>query len=255
MRNMRIATWNVNSVRVRVPLILEFLKRCDIDVLLLQELKCMDEQFPRDFFDDMGYSSAVYGQKTYNGVAIVSRYLIEEIKTGVTVFENDLQARYIEGLICGKRVASVYTPNGQDLNLPAYEYKLNFYDQLARYLLQEIKNDEFIIGGDFNVARTDLDVYNPKAWKNKICCSDPERQRFQNLVDIGLFDMQREMNPESKLYTWWDYRHDGFKKNNGLRLDYILTTSGIKPTSFHIDLESRAMERPSDHAAVIMEIL
>lgn len=253
---MRIATWNVNSVRARIEHLGSFLKENDIDVILLQELKCVSEAFPRECFEDMGYNCLVYGQKSYNGVAILSRYSIECLKMGEDVFEDDPQKRYVEALINGYIVASVYVPNGQDIDAPAYEYKLNFLKILANHVKGMLQSERFIIGGDFNIARTDADVYNPKAWQGKVCCSDRERQLFEDLINIGLKDVMREfIAPENEpIYTWWDYRHFAFRKNYGLRLDYILTTPNIEVQTCFIDRRTRAKERPSDHAPVIVDI-
>ncbi len=250
---MRIATWNVNSIRMRIDHIVNFLKSDNIDVLLLQELKCTNDQFPYEILESAGYNCVVLGQKTYNGVAILSKYLTEEIRYGNEIF-NDQQARYVECLICGKRIASVYVPNGQEVGATAYDYKINFFEQLTSYLEKEIKNDDFIIGGDFNVCRNDMDVYNPKLWKDKICCSDKERECFEKLLSIGFFDWHRELYNNEKIYTWWDYRFQGFAKNHGLRIDYLLTTRNIDVQSMYIDLCTRSKEKPSDHAAVVMNI-
>lgn len=251
---MILATWNVNSIRARINHLTELLLTRNIDVILLQELKCMTEIFPKEYFEDLGYNCAVFGQKSYNGVAILSKYRIEELKFGNEIFQNDPQARYIEAFINGYKIASVYVPNGQDIQLPAYQYKLNFLNILKNHLKNEIKEGNFIIGGDFNIARSDLDVYNPKSWKGKVCCTDLERDSFKDILDIGFIDYHRDVSGNRSIYTWWDYRHFGFVKNYGLRLDYILTTPEVNIKNCEIDLVIRAKERPSDHAPVIMEI-
>ena len=251
---MRIATWNVNSIRARIEHLSDFLINKNIDVVLLQEIKCMNEVFPREYFEDLGYNCAVFGQKTYNGVAILSKYLIEDVRTGNEIFHNDEQARYIEAFINGYKIASVYVPNGQDVALPAYEYKLRFLERLIEYIKPELAENKFIIGGDFNIARSDLDVYNPKSWKGKVCCTDRERALFEDLLSIGLVDYHREMSGDQPIYTWWDYRHSGFAKNYGLRLDYILSSLNISVQNCEIDLETRGKEKPSDHAAVIVDL-
>lgn len=251
---MILATWNINSIRARINHLTELLLTRNIDVILLQELKCMTEIFPKEYFEDLGYNCAVFGQKSYNGVAILSKYRIEELKFGNEIFQNDPQARYIEAFINGYKIASVYVPNGQDIQLPAYQYKLNFLNILKNHLKNEIKEGNFIIGGDFNIARSDLDVYNPKSWKGKVCCTDLERDSFKDILDIGFIDYHRDVSGNRPIYTWWDYRHFGFVKNYGLRLDYILTTPEVNIKNCEIDLVIRAKERPSDHAPVIMEI-
>lgn len=251
---MILATWNVNSIRARINHLTEFLLTRNIDVILLQELKCMTEIFPKEYFEDLGYNCVVFGQKSYNGVAILSKYRIEELKFGNEIFQNDPQARYIEAFINGYKIASVYVPNGQDIELPAYQYKLNFLSILKNHLKNEIKEGNFILGGDFNIARSDLDVYNPKFWKGKVSCTDLERDSFKDILNIGFIDYHRDVSGDKPIYTWWDYRHFGFVKNYGLRLDYILTTPEVNIKSCEIDLDIRAKERPSDHAPVIMEI-
>lgn len=252
---MIIATWNVNSIRARIEHLAEFLSHRNVDVILLQEIKCMTEVFPKEYFEDLGYNCAVLGQKSYNGVAILSKYRIEDVKLGTEVFEGDLQSRYIEAFINGCRLASIYVPNGQDVNLPAYAYKLDFLNTLKDYLRNEINDDKFIIGGDFNIARSDLDVYNPKAWKGKVCCTVSERESFEELLDLGLSDYHRSISGDKPIYTWWDYRHFAFAKNYGLRLDYLLTTPNVIIKDCSVALEMRDKERPSDHAPVVMEII
>lgn len=251
---MIIATWNVNSVRARIEHLAEFLKSRDVDVILLQEIKCLTEAFPKEYFEDLGYNCAVFGQKSYNGVALLSKYRIEDIKLGSEIFTDDPQARYIEAFINGYKLASVYIPNGQDVKLPAYQYKLEFLDILHDYLKTELAENKFILGGDFNIARSDLDVYNPKAWKGKVCCTDPERTRFEDLLTLGLVDHHRAISGDNPIYTWWDYRHAGFAKNYGLRLDYMLTTPNVSIQNCFVDLEMRSKERPSDHAPVVMDV-
>lgn len=251
---MRIATWNINSVRVRLEHLLDFLKRQDVDTILLQEVKCTTEAFPKEVVEDAGYNCLVFGQKSYNGVAILSKHRMECTKFGSEVFEGDEQARYVEAFVGGFTIASVYVPNGQDVELPAYPYKLKFLKTLRNYLSHRMADEKFIIGGDFNIARADIDVYNPKAWHGKVCCTDAERELFQDILDTGLHDTHRELVESETAYTWWDYRHGGFAKNYGLRLDYLLATSNVKVERCTVDLEERAKERPSDHAPVIADV-
>ena len=251
---MRIATWNINSVRVRLEHLLDFLKRQEIDTILLQELKCTTNAFPKEVLEDAGYNCLVFGQKSYNGVAILSKHRIECPKFGSEVFEDDEQARYIEAFINGFTIASVYVPNGQDVELPAYTYKLKFLQTLRNYIAKRMVGEKFIIGGDFNIARADIDVYNPKAWRGKVCCTDAERELFQDMLDIGLHDIHRELIGSETVYTWWDYRHGGFAKNYGLRLDYLLATSNVEVKQCSVDLGERAKDRPSDHAPVIADV-
>lgn len=252
---MRVATWNVNSVRVRILQIIEFIVEYDIDVILLQELKCVTEAFPYECIEDAGYSCAVYGQKTYNGVAIISRHLIDDIKLGSSIFLGDPSSRYIEAFINGFRIASVYVPNGgTDPSLEPYRYKLNFIRTFTDYLQTEIASDKFIIGGDFNVAREDIDVYDPRLWRDKVCCTPAEREAFQNLIDIGLVDIYRTTHAAKEGYTWWDYRQDSVSKNRGLRIDYILSTKGVNFKGVTVQRGVRTNPRPSDHAPVVVDV-
>ena len=252
---MRVATWNINSVRVRAEQLVNFLRSSDIDVILLQELKCLEEAFPKEMLEDIGYNCAVFGQKTYNGVAIVSKYMIEDVVLGSSVFQDDSQSRYIEAFINGYNMASVYVPNGQSPDAPAYRYKLEFLERFKDYLSNSVKDEKYIIGGDFNVALTDEDVYNPKAWHGKICCTDREREKLQEIIDLGFKDVAHEFSTGEERYTWWDYRHSGFAKNHGLRLDYIFATKNVEFKDCYVDKEVRAQERPSDHAPVIVEVV
>jgi exodeoxyribonuclease-3 len=251
---MKISTWNINSVRVRLDQLIEFLQTNEIDVMLLQEIKCMTEIFPNEVFEDLGYNCAVLGQKSYNGVAILSKYLIEDLKFGNEVFLTDFGARYIEALVNGYKIVSVYVPNGQSVSLPAYKQKLIFMETLQQYLQSSILTDDYIIGGDFNVARSDIDVYDPEKWKNKVCCTDDERAAFEAILNVGFIDCCREFAGNKIIYTWWDYKRLNFETNKGLRLDYFLTTKNIEIKNYYIDLDVRSNLRPSDHAPIILEL-
>ncbi|MDR2667216.1 MAG: exodeoxyribonuclease III [Holosporales bacterium] len=251
---MRIATWNVNSIRVRVDQLATLLQRYHIDTVLLQELKCANEVFPREMLEDLGYNCAVFGQKSYNGVAILSKHLIEDVTFGCDIFRGDSQARYVEALVNGFKVASVYVPNGQDVHFPAYMYKLKFLEILLNHLSKTIKIEKYIIGGDFNIARSDLDVYDPQAWNGKVCCTERERNAFEELLKIGLVDCQRVISENDRIYTWWDYRSGHFAQNKGLRLDYILTTKDVLVKCGYVDTKTRTNIRPSDHAPVIVDV-
>lgn len=252
---MRIATWNVNSVRARLEHLIDFVQYRDVDVILLQELKCTDDQFPSAYFEDMGYNCLTFGQKSYNGVGILSRYQIECLNVGSNIFQGDNQARYIESLINGYVISSVYVPNGQDVSAPAYGYKLQFLKTLTNHIAGILKNEKFIIGGDFNIARTDTDVYDPVTWNGMVCCTEKERELFEGMIDLGLQDVLQDFAESSPIYTWWDYRHLGFQKNHGLRLDYLLATDNVEVQNCCIDRDQRAKVRPSDHAPIIMDVL
>ena len=247
---MKIATWNVNSVRVRSEQLKCFLQENDIDVVLLQELKCQTEAFPQEEFEAIGYNCAVFGQKTYNGTAILSKYLIEDVQLGSQIFSGDLHARYIDAFINKCRIASVYVPNGQSPDAPAYQYKLQFLQTLTKHIQTSMANEDFVIGGDFNVALEDIDVYDPKAWKGKICCTEPERLALREILSCGLIDVARVFSQEPA-YTWFDYRFKGFLKQHGLRIDYLFSSKEMQPKSCVVDLATRALERPSDHAPLI----
>jgi exodeoxyribonuclease-3 len=255
-----VATWNINSVRVRAEQLCGLLLgksggTSAIDVVLLQEIKCVAEAFPREFFEDIGYNCLVFGQKSNNGVAILSKYRIEDERFGDSIFAGDQSARYVDALINGYRIASVYVPNGQSPESPQYQYKLRFLETLKDSLARSIQNEKLIIGGDFNITRDDSDVYDAKLWNDKrICCTKPERDMLAEIIEIGLADKHRELSGDAAIYTWWDYRSAGFAKNNGLRLDYMLTTHDVDVRACYVDLGTRALERPSDHAPVVVDI-
>lgn len=250
---MKIATWNINSVRVRAEQLLNWLKEDGIDIVLLQETKCLDEMFPREPLEDAGYNIETFGQKTYNGVAILSKFIIEDVIRGSEIFESDQQARYIQAFINGYTFSSVYVPNGVFPLSKQYFYKLNFLKNLKNHIKS---HEKFVIGGDFNIALTDQDVYNPKLWKGKICCTTEERLSLQSIItECDLIDCLRESYPEkTDLYTWWDYRTVGFAKNHGLRLDYFFTTKDIEFSNSIVKKNIRAMPKPSDHAPLVIEI-
>jgi exodeoxyribonuclease-3 len=251
---MIIATWNINSARVRAEQLLDLLRgKHGIDVILLQEIKCATEAFPYEFFEDAGYNCAVFGQKSNNGVAILSKHRIEDMRLGSAVFPGDASARYVEALVGEYKISSVYVPNGQAPDTPQYAYKLQFLSTLIAELSQVSHDEKFVIGGDFNITRDNVDVYNPELWRGRICCTDAERRKLRELLDVGFCDCLRQISGDKVAYTWWDYRSAGFRKNNGLRLDYILATPNIAVKNCYVDLETRALERPSDHAPVIME--
>jgi exodeoxyribonuclease-3 len=251
---MKIVSWNINSIRVRAEQLRSWIIDNDIEVVLLQETKCVDEQFPTEFFEEVGYNVALFGQKSYNGVAILSKYMIEEVIKGNEIFKNDNQARYIEALINSHTLISVYVPNGVAVDSADYFYKLQFLENLSSHLA---KLDKFVIGGDFNIALTNDDVYDPKLWYEKICCSTKEREALYSLIKKNmLIDCVKKHNKASKepLYTWWNYRFGFFSKDNGLRLDYIFASHNVFVENAKISREIRASQRPSDHAPIIVNI-
>ena len=249
---MKLAAWNVNSLNVRLPHVLEWLRTHQPDALCLQELKQEDAKFPLAAFDEIGYHAVFDGQKTYNGVAILSRSRPEEVLKAMPGCE-DIQKRVIAATIEGLRVVCVYVPNGQSLDSDKYQYKLKWLDALAGYMQAQIAAyGDVALLGDYNIAPEDRDVHDPKAWEGQVLCSEPERAALRRLVDLGLVDSFRLFPQPEKSYSWWDYRMNGFKRNLGLRIDHILLTSAVaaRCESATIDIEPRKWERPSDHAPV-----
>lgn len=251
---LTIATWNINSIRARLPLLLSWLQEIKPDVVLLQETKTEDAQFPREDIETLHYNIALYGQKTYNGVAILSKFPIEDVTENLPGFQ-DAQARYIEAVIKGVRVASVYVPNGMAVGSDKYHYKLDFLNHLYAHAQTLLTYDEaFILGGDFNIAPTDQDVYDPQEWQEEILCSTPEREGFRSLLYLGLTDALRALHPEDKeLYTWWDYRRGAWLNNFGLRIDHLLLSPQAADhlKNAFVDKKPRGSEKASDHAPVL----
>ena len=215
-----------------------------------------DAKFPMGAFDDIGYHAVFNGQKTYNGVAIISRARPEDVRKDVTGFE-DHQKRVVAATIEGVRVVCVYIPNGQTVDSEKYQYKLQWLAALQAYMQDAIAEfGDVALLGDYNIAPDNRDVYDPKAWQGQVLCSEPERDAFRALIGLGLTDSFRLFDQAEKSYSWWDYRMNGFKRNLGLRIDHVLLTAGIaaRCTSSVIDVEPRKLERPSDHAPVFVEI-
>lgn len=253
-----IATWNVNSIRARLPVVVSWLATAKPDIVLLQELKTTKELFPYDEIGDLGYNIALVGQKTYNGVAILSKRPIEDVLDHIPGNESDESARYVEAVVGDLRVASVYVPNGREIGHPAFTYKLEFLEHLRNHLKNLLTYDEaFIIGGDFNVAPKDEDVYNPARWKDKLHCSKPERAAIRELESLGLTDVTRALHPADsdsgkELYSWWDYRTRAWEYNAGLRIDLLLASPQAvdRLEASGIDTEPRALPKASDHTPV-----
>jgi exodeoxyribonuclease-3 len=252
---MKIATWNVNSLKVRLPHVLDWLAATQADVLCMQETKMEDKVFPYAEFLAAGYHAVHNGQKTYNGVAILSRSEMTDIVFDIPEFE-DTQKRIIAATIDGVRIVCGYMPNGQAVGSEKYAYKLQWYAALTRWLKQEIaQHPRLALLGDFNIAPEDRDVYDPAAWKDQILCSEPERAALRDLQALGLADAFRLFDQPEKTYSWWDYRQMGFRLNRGLRIDHILLTPALASVcrACVIDKAPRKLERPSDHAPVIAE--
>ncbi|MGP1676016.1 MAG: exodeoxyribonuclease III [Burkholderiales bacterium] len=253
---MRIASWNVNSLKVRLPQVLDWLARQQPDALCLQELKLEDANFPVAAIQAAGYFAAYYGQKTYNGVAILSRKPPENIACGIAGFD-DPQHRVISADVDGVRLVCAYVPNGQSVGSDKYRYKLDWLAAFSIWLERELaQHARLAVLGDYNVAPEDRDVHDPKAWEGQVLVSPPERDAFRRLIALGLADSFRLFEQPEKSYTWWDYRMNGFRRNLGLRIDHILLSRGLAAScaSCAIDLEPRRNERPSDHAPVVAQI-
>lgn len=259
---MIIATWNINSVRSRLEHLLEWLRSFSPGVVLLQEIKCQNEQFPAEYVEDLGYNIAVHGQKSYNGVAILSKYPLEDISRELPGDGDDGSSRYIEAVTNGVRVASVYCPNGQDLGTEKYAYKMHYFDRLKDHMAQLLKYEEkIVIGGDYNIAPTDFDVYDVVKFRNRILSSPEERDKYRALLNLGYTDIIRAMNPaaatdNSSLYTWWDYRQGSWAQNKGLRIDHLLLSPQAADSAKRsgIDRDPRGKPKPSDHTPVWCEV-
>lgn len=257
---MKIATWNVNSIRMRQDRVLAWLDKERPEVLCLQETKVPDELFPREPFEAQGYEVALFGQKAYNGVAILSRVPLEDVTLGLGDGEDGEggePARLVAAKVDGVRVASVYVPNGQRVGSDKYEYKLRWMARLRSWLDRTAQADApLMVCGDFNVAPEDRDVHDPAAWEGQVLCSEPEREALRCVMGFGLVDGFRRQRPEAGLYSWWDYRQLAFPKNRGLRIDHLLCTEPLaaRISSAVIDREARKGKQPSDHAPVVAEI-
>ena len=252
---MKIATWNVNSLKVRLPHVLDWLATSQADILCLQETKTIDENFPVDDVEAAGYHVAFSGQKTYNGVAIISKEQAEDIITDVPGLD-DPQRRILGATIAGTRILNLYVVNGQEVGSDKYAHKLHWLDRVTAHISEQLQQYErFVVLGDFNIAPADRDVYDPEAWHERILCSTPEREALQKILDLGLADTFRLFDQEEKSYSWWDYRAAGFRRNRGLRIDLILASKVLADScrACTIDKEPRRLERPSDHTPVMAE--
>lgn len=251
-----LVTWNVNSIRVRLEQVIAWLTEHQPDVLVLQEIKIVDELFPRAEIEALGYHVTVFGQPTYNGVAILSRQAPQDIVMGIPNYD-DIQKRVLAATIAGIRVICIYVPNGASVDSDKYEYKLQWFSQLLRYVQMTLQHHEkVVILGDYNIAPHDIDVHDPKVWQGQVLVSDKERACFQHLLELGLSDAFRVLNPDAAAYSWWDYRLNAFKRNLGLRIDHILATKAVlnKAIGCEIDKTPRTWERPSDHTPVILRL-
>jgi exodeoxyribonuclease-3 len=258
---MKIATWNLNSINARKEILLNWLIKKQPDVVLLQELKCIAENFPKIELEDLGYNIAIVGQKSYNGVAILSKYILEDVKIDFPLNPDSAQARYLEAVISYKqkaiRIASVYVPNGTELLHANFQYKLKFLESLYQYYKNLLTLDEhLIIGGDFNIAYDALDVFDEQESQETLLGTLLERNILRKFINAGMYDVFRALHPDKKQFSWWDYRNFAWKKNIGMRIDYLLCSPSIidQVQYSYIDDSVRNLEKPSDHAPVILQL-
>ncbi|MEP7180963.1 MAG: exodeoxyribonuclease III [Betaproteobacteria bacterium] len=256
---MKIATWNVNSLNVRLPRLLAWLSEARPDVLCLQETKLEDAKFPRTELADAGYAAYFAGQRTYNGVALLVRDGLGAATDVVTALPDfaDPQKRVIAATVAGTRVIGLYVPNGQSVDSDKYRYKLDWCAAATAFLRDELaRHPALAVGGDFNIAPEDRDVHEPALWEGQVLCSDAERAVFRDWLGLGLKDSFRLFDQPEKTFSWWDYRQLAFPKNHGLRIDHILLSPPLvaKCTGCRIDRNERKGEKPSDHAPVIAEL-
>jgi exodeoxyribonuclease-3 len=253
---LKLATWNVNSLAVRLPQLLDWLAANPVDAIVLQETKLTDDKFPHAVLTEAGYHPQWFGQKTYNGVALLSREPATHIARNIFDFADE-QARVIGGTVAGVRVIGAYFPNGQAPASEKFEYKMRWLTGLHAWVKSELEaHAQLVLMGDFNIAPEDRDVYDPVAWAGQIHCTPEERAHFQSLIQLGLHDAFRLFEQPPKSWSWWDYRNLAFRKNQGLRIDHILVSDALKPkvVACTIDKPMRKNERPSDHAPVVVEL-
>lgn len=252
-RSLTIATWNVNSLRVRQSQLTDWLQSTPVDVLGLQETKLTDEAFPATDLGALGLHAAWHGQRTYNGVALLSRESMSEVVKGIPGYSDD-QARVIAGTVRGVRVIDVYVPNGQAVDSDKYAYKLTWLGKLRDYVKSEMARHPLLaVIGDYNIAPEDRDVHDPAAWTGQVLVSDAERAALGELTALGLTDVFRRFEQPDRVFSWWDYRAAGFRRNAGLRIDLVLASPALSAccTECRIDLAPRRVERPSDHTPVL----
>jgi exodeoxyribonuclease-3 len=251
---MNIVTWNVNSVRARLERVVDWLEQNNPDVLCLQEIKCLDEQFPRQVFEDQGYRVATFGQKTYNGVAILAREPIEDVVCGLPGEAPEAQKRVIGAQVGDVLLLNLYVVNGEAVGSEKYAYKLDWMARTAKFVRERYDmSEKVVLCGDFNVTYDDRDVWDPALWKDKILCSQPERDALKRIQEPGLVDAFRHFHEEAGHYTWWDFRTRGFQRGQGLRIDHFLMSAPALAacSDVRIDTAARGGEKPSDHAPVI----
>jgi len=252
---VKLATWNVNSLAVRLPQLIDWLALHQPDAIVLQETKLTDDKFPHAEIEAAGYQVQWFGQKTYNGVALLSRTVAADIVKNIPGHDDE-QARVIAGTVNGIRIVGAYIPNGQSVDSDKFQYKLKWLTALRTWLADELtRHTHLVLMGDYNIAPEDRDVHDPVAWAGQVLCTPEERAHFQGLLGLGLHDSFRLFEQPPKSWSWWDYRNLAFRKNQGLRIDHILVSDALKGqvTACAIDKPTRKNERPSDHAPVIAE--
>ena len=250
---MKLATWNVNSIRARLERVLAWMEQQQPDVLCLQETKATDDVFPTEELKRLGYDLALHGQRTYNGVAILSKQEPTDVVAGIPGFEDE-QRRVLAATVSGVRVIDVYVPNGQTVGSDKFEYKLRWLEALRGYVATELeRHPQLVVLGDYNIAPEDRDVHDPKAWEGSVHVSEPERAALRSLLALGLEDCFRRFEQPEKAFSWWDYRMMAFRRNAGLRIDLILASTKLaeKCVESRIDKTPRKLERPSDHTPVL----
>ncbi len=257
---MKLATWNVNSLKVRLPQVLDWLQAHPVDVLCLQETKLPDDRFPAEALAQAGYRSVFAGQPTYNGVALLYRadagVAPHDVVIGNPLFPDE-QKRLVSATLGELRVVCAYMPNGQAVGTDKYDYKLRWLDALNQWLATQLSaHPQLALLGDYNIAPEDRDVHDPVAWAGQVLCSEPERERFRAMLALGLKDSFRLFEQPPKAFSWWDYRQLGFRRNAGLRIDHILVTEPLarRSRACTIDRAPRKLEQPSDHAPVLLEL-
>ncbi len=253
---VKIASWNVNSLRVRLSQLVDWLQAEQPDILALQETKTPDPDFPEAALAALGYQAVFAGEKAYNGVAVLSRQPATEVVTALPGLVADSQRRALGATIAGIRLLNLYVPNGQAVGTEKYAYKLAWLDRLVAYLGEQLAAYPRLAAvGDFNIALEDRDVHDPAAWAGQVLCSEPERRALRRLLQLGLVDAFRLFEQPPASFSWWDYRAAGFRRNQGLRIDLILASTVLAQvcTSCRIDKATRALERPSDHAPIVAE--
>jgi len=250
---MKLASWNVNSLKIRLPQLIDWLAREEPDAVCLQETKLEDAEFPALELEAAGYKAAFFGQRTYNGVALLTRDAASDIAINLPNFPDE-QKRVLAGTVAGLRVVCIYVPNGQTVASDKYRYKLAWLDALQGWLADEMKRyPRLAVLGDFNIAPEEEDVYDPRLWEGKVLFSKPERTAFRGLLELGLKDSFRLFEQPPRSFSWWDYRMNAYKRKLGLRIDHILVSEELEgiARSSRIDTSLRGLERPSDHAPVI----